>query len=119
MPKPERASPSTASAAPNDPDVELVVQNKKYKAHKGEVEVMVAANLIFDASGEWRKNTLLKPFRSFYFKRFVSKKKDMLEKEFYREAFEFRDAVNNYLKLETYLPSKLAGMEFWPKRTPE
>lgn len=100
-------------------DVELVVQNKKIKAHKGEVEVMVSANMIFDASGEWRKDSFLKPFRSFYFKRFLSKKKDFLEKEFYNEAFEFRDAVNAYLKLETYLPSKLAGMEFWPKRTPE
>jgi len=30
-------------------DVELVVQNKKMKANKGEVDVEVVANLIFDA----------------------------------------------------------------------
>lgn len=100
-------------------DVELVVQNKKLKANKGEIEVQVAANLIYDASGEWKKSALLKPFRNFYFKRFLSKKKDMLEKEFYNEAYEFRDAINSYLRLETYLPSKMAGIEFWPKRTPE
>ncbi|MBD3303634.1 hypothetical protein GF343_00665 [Candidatus Woesearchaeota archaeon] len=100
-------------------DVELVVQNKKVKANKGEVEVQVAANLIYDASGEWKKSALLKPFRNFYFKRFLSKKKDMIEKELYNEAYEFRDAINYYLQLETYLPSKMAGFEFWPKRTPE
>jgi len=100
-------------------DVELVVQNKKFKANKGECEVTVTANLVFDASKEWRKNPLLKPFRNFYFKRFLSKKKDMLEKQFYKEAYELRDAINNYFKLETGLPTKLAGLEFWPKRTIE
>lgn len=100
-------------------DVELVVQNKKVKANKGEVELQISANLVYDAADEWKKSALLKPFRSFYFKRFLSKKKDLLEKEFYNEAYEFRDAVNNYFKLETFLPSKMAGLEFWPKRTPE
>jgi len=100
-------------------DVELVVQNKKIKANKGEVEVEVVANLVYDVSGEWSKSSLLKPFRKWYFKKVVSKEKDMLEKKFYNEAFEFRDAITNYLKVETFLPTKMAGMEFWPKRTPE
>ena len=62
---------------------------------------------------------MLKPFRGFYYKKIISKEKDQLEKRFYNEAFEFRDAISNYLKLETFLPTKLAGLEFWPKRSPE
>lgn len=100
-------------------DVELVVENKKIKANKGEVEVEVVANLIFDASGEWSKNSLLKPFRNIYYKKIISKEKSQMEKMFYNEAFDFRDAISNYLKLETFLPTKIAGLEFWPKRTPE
>ena len=100
-------------------DVELVVQNKKFKANKGEVEVVVAANLIMDASGDWSKNTLLKPFRSLYFKRALAKKKDMLEKELYKDAFDFRDIITDYFKLKSYIPTKIAGLEFAPRRTME
>ena len=100
-------------------NVELVVQGKKFKANKGEVEVQVSAKLIMDASGEWRKNALLKPFRGWYFKRTLSKTKDMLEKELYNEAFEFRDLITDYLKLKAFIPTKLAGLEFAPRRTME
>jgi hypothetical protein len=98
-------------------DVEVVVGNKKVKANKGEVEVQVAASLILDAEGEWSKNALLKPFRKFFFNRVVSKKLDMMKKKIYTEAFEFRDIINNYLKMETFIPLKGAKAEFWPKRT--
>lgn len=98
-------------------DVEVVVQNKKIKANKGEVEVQASANLVLDASGDWSKNALLKPFKKFYFSRVIAKKRDMLKKKLYDDAFELRDVINNYLQLETFIPVRGAKAEFWPKRT--
>ena len=97
-------------------DVEVAVQGKKIKANKGEVEVQVAANLVIDVEKTWKQNVFLKPFRKWFFDRVHSKKRDMMKSKLYAEAFEFRDVINNYLELETFLPVKGAKSEFWPKR---
>ncbi|MEM4263925.1 MAG: hypothetical protein QW666_03480 [Candidatus Woesearchaeota archaeon] len=97
-------------------DVEVMVDNKKVKGNMGEVEVNVAANLIVDVEKKWAKNPLLKPFRNYYFKRFLSQKRDFFAKQLYTEAFAFRDVINNYLKLETFIPVRGAKVEFWPRR---
>jgi hypothetical protein len=98
-------------------DVELVLENKKYAAHKGEVEVNVVANLVMDWQRALEAQPLLKPLKKVFFQRKWKETREMLEKELYTDAYAFRDAINTFLKLETYLPKKEAP-EFWPKRTP-
>jgi hypothetical protein len=98
-------------------DVEAVIAGKKYKAHQGEVEVQVSAKLIEDPSGEVKKG-LFKEVREFMYKRVWREQAEKLKKELYAEAMQFRDAVNTFLKIETYLPAK-EWPEFWPKRVPE
>ena len=96
-------------------DVEVVVQNQKFAANKGEIEINVAANLIIDASGEWEKSLLLKPFRKWYFDRAMRPQRNRLEKELYDEMYALRDAITNFFKIETFG----AAGPFWPKRVPE
>jgi hypothetical protein len=97
-------------------DVEVMVDNKKVKGNMGEVEVNVAAYLIMDAEKKWKEKPLLKPFRNFYFNRVIRGKRDLLIKKLYIDAFNFRDAINNYLRLETFIPVRGAKAEFWPRR---
>jgi len=97
-------------------DVDVMVDNKKVKGNMGEVEVNVAASLIMDAERQWKDKPLLRPFRKFYFDRVVRKKRDLFIRKLYTDAFNFRDAINNYLKLETFIPVRGAKAEFWPRR---
>lgn len=97
-------------------EVELVVKDKKLKADKGEVEVNVVANLIIDKEKEWDKNPWLKPFKEFFLKKFMLKKKEQLKKQLYNEAYDLQEAIKHYLKLETFTEA-VKGKEFWAKRT--
>ena len=98
-------------------DVEAVIAGKKYKAHQGEVEIQVAANLIEDPEGVLEKS-MFKDIKKLLYQRMWKQQAQMLEDEFYREALQFRDALNTFLTIETYLPTK-EWPEFWPKRVPE
>jgi hypothetical protein len=98
-------------------DVEAVVAGKKYKAHQGEVEVQVAANLVQDPEGVLEES-MFKDVKKLLYGRTWKQQAEMLEKEFYREAMQLRDAINTFLTIETYLPTK-EWPEFWPKRVPE
>jgi hypothetical protein len=98
-------------------DVEAVLGGKKYKVNSGEVEVQVGANLIRDPEGIMKKG-LFKDFKKLMYNRLWKQQFDMLERELYREANELRDAVNTFLTIDTFLPTKEAP-EFWPKRVPE
>lgn len=98
-------------------DVEAVISGKKYKAHQGEVEVNVRANLVMDPDKILEKS-MFKDIKKLLYRRFWAQQKEMFKDELYREAFEFRDAINTFLKIETYLPTK-EWPEFWPKRVPE
>lgn len=97
-------------------DVELAVEGKKYAAHKGEVEVKVIANVVYDYKKAFEKS-ILKPFKEILFKRRWKEQKKELKEELYKEAYELRDAINTFLKIETFLGEGEAP-EFWPKRTP-
>ena len=98
-------------------DVEAVIAGKKYKAHQGEVETQVTANLIMDPNKILEKS-MFKDIKKKLYKRAWREQRDMLERQFYQEAMQLRDAINTFLKIETYLPTKeWAG--FWPKRVPE
>lgn len=98
-------------------DVEVIISGKKYKAQQGEVEVQVSANLVKDPEKILEKSAL-KDIKKMLYSRLWKQQFDMLEKQLYREAMEFRDAINTYLMIETYLPTK-EWPEHWPKRIPE
>ena len=98
-------------------DIEAVIAGKKYKAQQGEVEVQVAANLLRDPDKILEKS-MFKDFKKVLYRRTWKQQFDMLEKELYRDAMALRDAVNTFLTIETYLPTK-EWPEYWPKRVPE
>jgi hypothetical protein len=98
-------------------DAEAVINGKKFKAQSGEVEVAVAANLIEDPTGQLQKS-VFKDFKKMLYTRMWKQQAKMLEDELYRESLAFRDAINTFLTIETYLPTK-EWPEFWPKRVPE
>lgn len=98
-------------------DVEVVIGGKKYKANSGEVEVMFSSVLLKDPEKIIEKS----PFgilKRILFYREWKQQFDMLERELYRESMQFRDAINTFLNIETFLPTK-EWPEFWPKRVPE
>ncbi len=96
-------------------DVEVVVNNQKFGANKGEIEIQVAANLIADASGEWAKSPLLKPLRKWWFNKLMRAQRNLLEKQLYDEVYELRDAMTVFFKMEAFG----AREAFWPKKVPE
>ncbi len=98
-------------------DVEAVIGGKKYKAHQGEVEVQFVANLVEDPEKMLEKG-LFKDIKKLLYGRLWKQQQEALERELYREAMQFRDALNTFLTIETYLPTK-EWPEFWPKRVPE
>jgi len=98
-------------------DAEAVINGKKFKAQSGEVEIAVAANLIEDPTGQLQKS-VFKDFKKMLYTRMWKQQAKMLEDELYRESLAFRDAINTFLTIETYLPTK-EWPEFWPKRVPE
>jgi hypothetical protein len=98
-------------------DVEVIISGKKYKANQGEVEIAVSANLLKDPDKILEKSAL-KDIKKLLYGRMWKQQFEMLEKELYKEAMQFRDALNTFLTIETYLPTK-EWPEFWPKRVPE
>lgn len=99
-------------------DVEAMVKNQKVKANKGEVEVSVVANLVWDADNSWKKSAWLRPLKKQYLRWFMRKKREMHSEQLYTEAYRLQGAIKTYLKLENFLPEK-EWEGFWAKRTGE
>jgi hypothetical protein len=98
-------------------DTEIAWKGQKVKADKGEFEVACRAALIVDKSKEW-KGWPLANIKEFYIRRQMRNKISMHKKNIYSDAYRFRDLIMNYLKLETFMPTKESG-EFFLKRTLE
>ena len=97
---------------------EIVLGDKKVKADNGEVEIQVKTNLVMNWAKKIKKNSLLKHFKEPIKRLFLLKTQKRLETELYRDSYAFRDAVNNFFKLENFEVRK-GGLEFWPKKLPE
>jgi hypothetical protein len=95
----------------------MVWKGQKVEADKGEVEIVVTANLLFDYSKAWEKSPW-GPFKKLWINRIEKRTKTMLRNMLIQESYRFRDAMATYLKLETFLPER-EGAEFWAKRTLE
>jgi hypothetical protein len=98
-------------------DVEVIIGGKKYKAQQGEAEVNVTANLVRDPDKLLEKSAF-KDLKKLLYGRMWKQQFDMLEKELYKDAMQFRDSINTFMTIETFLPTKETP-EYWPKRVPE
>ncbi len=98
-------------------DTEIAWKGQKIKVDRSEFELTCRSNLLIDKSGEW--NTWpFKELKALYTKRTMRNKVTMHRKNIYADSYRLRDLVMNYLKLETFMPTKEAG-EFFVKRTLE
>lgn len=97
-------------------DTEIAWKGQKVKADKGEFEVQVRSALLIDKENEW--TGWAGNVKNFYIRRQLRSKVGMHKKIIYSDSYRFRDLVMNYLKLETFMPTKELG-EFYLKRTLE
>jgi len=97
---------------------EIVLGDKKVKVDKGEVEIQVKTNLVFNWAKKVKKNPLLGPFKQTIKRYFLLKTQKRLEADLYKESYAFRDALNNFFKIENFSARK-GSLEFWPKKLPE
>jgi len=84
---------------------EAMREGKKFKAHKGEIEVWVYAYIEFDYKGEWSKHPILKFFNKIFPNRIFMK--DLYEDhklELYREAYTLQAFMKKWFKLKSFLP---------------
>ncbi|MBI4450406.1 hypothetical protein HY642_00390 [Candidatus Woesearchaeota archaeon] len=96
-------------------EVEVVSKGQKLKMDKGEVEVRVAANLVYDYENGFKNHPVLKDFRKAIFVWLLKKQFGQHKRGLISEAYRFQEALKTYLKLETYLPEREFA-EFWAKR---
>jgi len=98
-------------------DTEIAWKGQKIKADRSEFEVTCKANLLIDRKGEW-KTWPFANIKELYTRRIMRQKIAMHKKSIYADAYRLRDLMMNYLKLETFMPTKETG-EFFVKRTLE
>ncbi|MBN1644906.1 hypothetical protein JW851_02615 [Candidatus Woesearchaeota archaeon] len=94
--------------------VETIVDNKKIKAEKGEVEVQVKANLVWG----WAKKVKMWPLRDIIYRWFLHDTRKRLENELYENVYGFRDALANFFRMP-HFESKKGGIEAWARKLPE
>jgi len=98
-------------------EVEAVIAGKKIKTYQGEFELQCRAMLVEDPAGTFEKS-FLKDFKKLLYGRVWKQQFEMLRDDLRKDSFLLRDAVAQFLQIETYQPVKeLPG--FWPKRIPE
>ncbi len=83
---------------------EVVKEGKKFKVHKGEIELKVAAYIEERYKSEFDKNKFLKEFKSLFFKRIYKKALAQRKKELYQELYEMNNFIKQWFKLKRYLP---------------
>ncbi|MBR9691345.1 hypothetical protein GOV06_01020 [Candidatus Woesearchaeota archaeon] len=86
-------------------DTEVMRDGKKFKVHKGEVEVKVYAYIEFDYRGEWSTHPFLKYFNKIFPSRIFRKELYEHHKlELYREAYTLQAYMKKWFKLKSFLP---------------
>ncbi len=96
-------------------EVEVVMNGKKFKADKGEVEVTLTGYLTEDPEGAVSKHWIGSHFKDFIFKIFLKNVRKNHEIALFTDVSRFQEAIKVYLKLDTFLPEKETN-EFFPKR---
>ena len=93
---------------------EVVRDGQKLKLDKGEVEVIVTANLITDPNKTWEKSSLPDFVKKWLWKRAMLGEIDKHRKSFMREAYNFGDMIKRHFYLHTLTPEPQG--EFFPAK---
>jgi hypothetical protein len=83
-------------------EVELLVNGKKTKTDKGEVEVELRPSLIIDYSIWEKQNPVFKYFKHIILKRFYKKQSEAFEEELINDSFSLQAAIKAYFKMDTF-----------------
>ena len=95
-------------------DVELLIQGKKTKAHKGEIEFKVKSVLQLDPKKDWEK-PFLKHFKTLWFRRIIGSKVGFHKAKLTNTTLDLQAAIKTYLKLPQFKPEAEAR-QFWAKK---
>lgn len=93
---------------------EVSKNGKKYKADKGDCEVLIRGKVISDAQDTWKNHPILKHFETIFWKRIHKGIYGAYKRELYLQVNRLAEAVKNYMQISTYLPEE-EGQQFWPK----
>ena len=96
-------------------EVEVLIQGKKVKADKGEVEIEIRPFVIVDFSAWEKQNPLWKFAKQVLLKRFYRRQRGAYEDEMVTDSFALQEAIKTYLKLETFGEVKPAR-RVWEQR---
>ena len=88
-------------------DVEVVVNNEKVKANKGDCEIVTAFILLFDKKS-WDESPIKSQFKWLY-KTFLKKKNEAMKTDLTYEAGRYQDALKEYFKIPGYGQEKAFG----------
>lgn len=83
---------------------EIVVEGRKMKVNKGEVEVSVNGVIEEIYKEKFDENPILKEVKLLFAKRIYNKIIEQRKKEFYHEAYELQNYMKQWFKLKRYLP---------------
>jgi len=83
---------------------EIVVEGRKVKVNKGEVELGIKGFIDEKYKEEFDKSALLKEVKLLFAKRIYNKVIEQRKKEFYHEAYELQNYIKQWFKLKRYLP---------------
>jgi hypothetical protein len=85
-------------------NTEIVVEGKKLKVNKGEIETKIRTYVELDYEGKWSHHPVLNMFKDIFRERIFKADLESHKRELYRESFILQGAMKKYLKLKGFLP---------------
>jgi hypothetical protein len=102
---------------------EVVVQGRKIKTNKGEVEIIINSYIEKKYESQFEKNPFLKHFKDIFTNRIYKKNLEQRKKELYQEIYAFNNFIKQWFKLKRYLPyEEVKGFfpsQAWPSHLKE
>lgn len=95
-------------------DTEIVVNGKKVKAQKGQLEVYARAGVVFDYGQKMGNTSILGKQKTFLMKKWWQKQYKKYTGLLLEDGTKFQDAMKEYLKLPKYLTEEEAA--FWKEK---
>ena len=93
-------------------DTEVIVEGRKIKTNKGEVEMMIRGFIQEQYKEKFSKNFILKNLTKFFSERLYHEQLEMRKKELYQEMYILNNFIKQWFKLKRYLPYEEAKMFF-------
>jgi hypothetical protein len=92
-------------------DVEIMRHGQKFTAQKGEVSVVITANMIVDPYDKWKNHWFLKHILEFYLERLWRQEKEMHKNIVKGDAYKLQAMMKRYFEMQTFMGEK---DEFFP-----